>query len=61
VVEGAALALLYNRAPRRMTGAKSLFINIMFYVYILLLSNKQLYTGFTADLKKELINIILAV
>ena len=26
----------------------------MFYVYILLLSNKQLYTGYTADLKRRI-------
>jgi putative endonuclease len=26
----------------------------VFYVYILLLSNKQLYTGFTADLRRRL-------
>lgn len=26
----------------------------MFYVYILLLSNKQLYTGFTDDLKRRI-------
>ena len=26
----------------------------MFYVYILILSNKQLYTGYTADLKRRI-------
>ena len=26
----------------------------MFYIYILLLSNKQLYTGFTDDLKRRI-------
>ena len=26
----------------------------MFYVYILLLNNKQFYTGFTADLKRRI-------
>ena len=26
----------------------------MFYVYILLLNNKQLYTGFTSDLKRRI-------
>ena len=26
----------------------------MFYIYILLLTNKQLYTGFTSDLKRRI-------
>jgi len=34
-------------------GAK--ILNIMWYVYILLLRNKQLYTGFSSNLKQRLL------
>ncbi len=41
-----------------MTGRKgfsNILISMYYFVYILLLSNKQLYTGFTANLKKRVI------
>ena len=53
VVEGAAFALSFDRAPRRMTWRKATY-RIMYYIYILLLSNKQVYTGFTATLRKRI-------
>jgi putative endonuclease len=40
-------------ASRRMTGR--IPKNMFYYVYILFLKNKKLYTGFTSDLKRRLI------
>lgn len=44
-------AMLSNMAPRRMTGRTK--HNKMYYVYIILLSNRQLYTGRTNDMKRR--------
>jgi putative endonuclease len=41
----------YGGAPCRMTGR----ILLMYYIYILLLSNNQLYTGYTNDLKRRIL------
>ncbi len=41
-------------APHRMMGRKP-YKYMHYFVYILLLSNKQLYTGFTANLKERLL------
>ena len=44
-------ALSFDRAPRRMTGRTEL--KFMFYLYILLFSNRQLYTSLTDNLKRR--------
>ena len=59
MVEGAALEMLFRSNPNASSNlalSANTFSRLifMFYVYILKLNNGQLYTGYTADLRRRL-------